>query len=180
MGLDRRLRVGTIYRTVCNSGTLIGRNRQEGPINSGSASAHSSGRCWREDLNQPDRTMNSTRRYGRVVGVGLFVLPMLVLGLFQYAANRRAAPNEAQRIAATLASWGVELDGLAIPVSQEQVDRQVARLRSSISEERVQAADWLASRGRRAADRGCHGRSRDAPALPACQRPWLAWGSALD
>ena len=79
----------------------------------------------------------------------LFVLPMLVIGLIQYAAGRRRAPDECQRIAATLVSWGVRIDGLSIPLSQEKINQQVELLGSNISEVWVQAADWLASRGLR-------------------------------
>ena len=51
-----------------------------------------------------------------------FVAPMLVVGLLQNAAARRGDPDESQRIAATLASWGLALDELSIPVGWRCAD----------------------------------------------------------
>ncbi len=99
----------------------------------------------------------------------LFVLPMLVIGLIQYAASRRRAPDESQRIAATLVSWGVGIDSLSIPVSQEEVDRHIEMLRSADSEARVQAADWLAARGVREASADIAAAMVDAGTLRPCQ-----------
>ena len=97
----------------------------------------------------------------------LFVGPLVLIGLLQYAGASR--PDEPQRIAATLASWGLTLEGLSIPVSREQVDRQIGMLRSDISEDRVQAADWLAARGVRAAGAAIASAMVDPGTLRSCQ-----------
>jgi len=72
----------------------------------------------------------------------------------QFVATKRAAPDTSVRIAATLVSWGLTTDGLSVEVRADEIDRHVALLRNPDGEERVRAADWLASRGVR--DAGPH------------------------
>lgn len=97
----------------------------------------------------------------------LFVVPLLLLATVDYVRTRQNAPDQQQRIAATLASWGLELDGIALPVTQKQIEEHVAMLRSPVSEARVQAADWLAARGLRTTAREIAAAMDD----PGTQRP---------
>ncbi len=78
----------------------------------------------------------------------------LVMSPGRFIATKRAAPDTSVRLAATLVSWGLTTDGLAVGVRAEEIDRHVALLSSPDGEERVRAADWLASRGVR--DTGPH------------------------
>lgn len=77
----------------------------------------------------------------------LLVVGSLLAGTWQVVTERRAAPNMEQQVAATLASWGLSLDGIVSPVDAGEVEKRLAELDSPIGEVRVQAADWLASHG---------------------------------
>ncbi len=77
----------------------------------------------------------------------LLVVGSLTAGMWQVVAQRQAAPNLEQQVAATLTSWGLSLDGIVSPVDAGEVEKRLAELGSPISEVRVQAADWLASHG---------------------------------
>ncbi len=93
--------------------------------------------------------MTANRRYRRGSRGIVLILAgyVLVVGLAQVIASRRAAPDTQQQIAATLVRWGLSVEGLELPVSSAQVDRRIADLRSPHGEVRVQAAAWLASHG---------------------------------
>ncbi len=91
------------------------------------------------------------------------------MSLGQFIATKRAAPDTSVRIAATLVSWGLTTDGLSVGVSAEEIDRHVALLRSPDGEERVRAADWLASRGVRDAGPQIAAAMADARTLRPCQ-----------
>lgn len=77
----------------------------------------------------------------------LLVIGSLAAGTWQVVAQRQAAPNLQQQVAATLTSWGLSLDGIADPVDAAEVEKRLAELDSPIAEVRVRAADWLARRG---------------------------------
>lgn len=74
----------------------------------------------------------------------------LVGGAVQFTKCRMSAPDTEQRIVAVLASWGLTLDGIVSSADPVEIERRVADLYSPIGEKRVQAANWLASRGVRA------------------------------
>lgn len=96
--------------------------------------------------------MAHKNRRGGVSGAFLLVLCFAgILGGLQYIAGRQEAPNDRQRIAATLVSWGLDPDEMALPVDQDEIDRHIALLRSPLGEQRIQAAEWLACRGVRQA-----------------------------
>jgi len=82
-------------------------------------------------------------------------------------AIRASRPNLEQQIHATLTSWGLSVDGFATPVDPAAVEKQITLLQSPVSEQRVLAADWLASRGVRSSG------ARIAAAMddPATRRP---------
>ncbi len=100
---------------------------------------------------------------------GLVAAFCLAMSLGQFIATKRAAPDTSVRIAATLVSWGLTTDGLSVGVSAEEIDRHVALLRSPDGEERVRAADWLASRGVRDAGPQIAAAMADAGTLRPCQ-----------
>jgi len=77
----------------------------------------------------------------------LLSLVSVVLGATQIVSRRWSSTNTEQQIVATLASWGFSLDGIVVPVDPAEIEEHLAELFSPISEARVQAADWLASRG---------------------------------
>ena len=103
--------------------------------------------------NQPVMLINhaKSRRHHAGLGALLFVIGMLLVGLFQVNTSRRGDPDERQRIAATLMAWGLAGDGLTVRFDTKQIDQHIAILPSPISEERVRTAGWLASRGLRRA-----------------------------
>lgn len=100
---------------------------------------------------------------------GLIAAFALVMILGQEIATRRAAPATNVRIAATLVSWGLAIDGLSVPVSTDEIDRHIAQLKSPDGEERVRAANWLASRGVREAGPNIAAAMADAGTLRPCQ-----------
>lgn len=100
---------------------------------------------------------------------GLVVAFSLAMSLGQFIATKRAAPDTSIRIAATLVSWGLTTDGLSVGVSADEIDRHVASLRSRDGEERVRAADWLASRGVRDAGPQIAAAMADAGTWRPCQ-----------
>ena len=108
------------------------------------------------------KTKNRPGAWGYKSFMLLVVLGSLAMGGMRVAIHRRARPNVSQQIAATLVSWGVSLDAVAVPVDRSQADQWIAQLRSPISETRVQAADWLASHGVRSSA-GRIARSMDDP-----------------
>ncbi len=71
---------------------------------------------------------------------GLVAAFSLAMSLGQFIVTKRAAPATSVRIAATLVSWGLTTDGLSVGVRAEEIDRNVALLRSPDGEERVRAA----------------------------------------
>lgn len=92
-----------------------------------------------------------------------------VVAVCQHIAWERQAPDYKQQIYATLVSWGVSLDGMALPVSREEIDRHVTLLWSDIGEQRVQAAAWLASRGVREAGPAIAASMKDEGTYRPCQ-----------
>jgi len=90
---------------------------------------------------------DGSRAWGWKGFMVLVLLGSLAMGAIQVVARRRASPDVGQEIAATLVSWGLSLDGIAVPVDPAEADKWIAQLTSPISESRVQAADWLASHG---------------------------------
>ncbi|MCH7545761.1 MAG: HEAT repeat domain-containing protein, partial [Planctomycetes bacterium] len=100
---------------------------------------------------------------------GLIAAFTLVMILGQVIATRRAAPATSVRIAATLVSWGLTIDGLSIPVSTDEIDRHIAQLESPDGEVRVRAANWLASRGVREAGPHIAAAMVDEGTLRPCQ-----------
>ena len=116
------------------------------------------------------RARPSIEQPGALRGLcGLIAAFTLVMILGQVIATRRAAPATSVRIAATLVSWGLPIDGLSVPVSTNEIDRHVARLKSPDGEERVRAANWLASRGVREAGPHIAAAMADAGTLRPCQ-----------
>jgi hypothetical protein len=91
------------------------------------------------------------------------------VAVFQHIARRRQAPDYKQQIYATLVSWGVSLDGMALPVSREEIDRHVTLLWSDIGHQRVQAAAWLARRGVRQAGPDIAASMKDERTHRPCQ-----------
>lgn len=85
---------------------------------------------------------------------GLVAVLSMAMTIGQFIATNRAAPDTSVRIAATLVSWGLTTNSLSVGVRADEIDRHVALIRNPDGEERVQAADWLASRGVR--DAGPH------------------------
>lgn len=100
---------------------------------------------------------------------GIVILFCLAMSIVQFIATKRAAPDTSMRIAATLVSWGLKTDGLSLGVSADEIDRNVALLLSPDSEERVQAADWLASRGVRESGQQIATAMADEGTLRPCQ-----------
>ncbi len=100
---------------------------------------------------------------------GLVAAFCLAMSLGQFIAAKRAAPDTSVRIAAMLVSWGLTTDGLSVGVSAEEIDQHIALLRSRDGEERVRAADWLASRGVRDAGPQIAAAMADAATLRPCQ-----------
>lgn len=102
-------------------------------------------------------------------------LLVLILGLsavhdaMQITGRLSLRPDIEQQIAATLVSWGHSLDGMRLPVEMAEVDARVAQLRSTVSEERVQAADWLASRGVRSSGIYIAAAMNDSGTFRPCQ-----------
>ncbi|MCH7601922.1 MAG: HEAT repeat domain-containing protein [Planctomycetes bacterium] len=116
------------------------------------------------------RAIQSIEQPGALRGLcGLIAAFTLLMILGQVIATRRAAPATSVRIAATLVSWGLPIDGLSVPVSTNEIDRHVARLKSPDGEERVRAANWLASRGVREAGPHIAAAMADAGTLRPCQ-----------
>lgn len=108
----------------------------------------------------------SNRRWGFLaIWVGFVV----VAGLGQLIASRRAAPDIGQKIAATLVRWGLSVDGMNLPVESAAVERRLADLRSPHGERRVRAAAWLASRGVRASGGDIAAAMDDPRTLRPCQ-----------
>ena len=99
----------------------------------------------------------------------VFCCAVGVVAVLKHIAREREAPDYKQQIYATLVSWGVSLDGMALPVSQEEIDRHVTLLWSDIGERRVQAAAWLASRGVREAGPTIVASMKDAGTYRPCQ-----------
>ena len=87
----------------------------------------------------------------------------------QHVGRRREAPDDSQRIAATLISWGLAPNGMSLPVGPDQIDRRVALLRSDVGAERVRASHWLASRGIRQAGPAIAAAMNDPRAYRSCQ-----------
>lgn len=113
-----------------------------------------------------ERTTSSNNHRG-------FLL-VLILGLsaghaLQITGRLSSRPDIEQQIAATLVSWGHSLDGMRLPVETAEVDARVAQLRSTVSEERVQAADWLASRGVRSSGIYIAAAMNDSGTFRPCQ-----------
>ena len=78
---------------------------------------------------------------------GLVAAFSLAMTLSQFIATKRAAPDTSVRRVGTLVSWGLTTDGLSVEVRADEIDRHVALIRNPDGEERVRAADWLASPG---------------------------------
>ncbi|MCI0363318.1 MAG: HEAT repeat domain-containing protein [Phycisphaerales bacterium] len=81
----------------------------------------------------------------------------------------RDRPNQSQRIAAILVSWGIEPDGFKLPVNADEIARRVALLKSADGEERVRAAHWLAAHGVRDAGPAIASAMHDPGTLRPCQ-----------
>jgi len=94
----------------------------------------------------------------------VFVCAMSIAQGWQASRNQ---PNQTQRIAAIIVSWGVDSPAMHVPVNQQDVDDRLEKLRSPVSEERVQAAHWLAAHGVRDASAAIASAMRD----PATRRP---------
>jgi len=99
----------------------------------------------------------------------IFIVPIVAIGLTRHAVEQAQTPRLEQRIYAHLASWGVSLEGVARPISDEAIERHIEQLESPISEQRVQAARWLARRGVRSAGPRIAVAMTDAGTLRPCQ-----------
>lgn len=119
----------------------------------------------RRPLSQP---MEPSRHGLRGVFVILlaFVLTMTAV---QGLSELRERPNQSQRIAAIIVSWGVSPEGFRVPVEQDEIDRRVALLRSADGEQRVRAAHWLAAHGVREAGAAIVASMHDPATLRPCQ-----------
>jgi len=94
---------------------------------------------------------NSNRQQPKRVEIAVVtVLLVLFSGggfALQYSRARAMEPTTAERIYATLTEWGVNTVGITPPTDASEIDRRIEQLRSDMSEQRVEAARWLASRG---------------------------------
>ena len=86
-----------------------------------------------------------------------------------YIARKGQSPDYQQQICATLVCWGRPVEGISLPVSQEQIDQNIARLSSDLPEQRVQAAGWLGSRGVQGAGPAIAASMRDERTYRPCQ-----------
>ncbi len=86
-----------------------------------------------------------------------------------YIARKGQSPDYQQQICATLVCWGSPVEGISLPVSQEEIDQHIALLNSDLSEQRVQAAAWLASRGVQGAGPAIAASMRDERTYRPCQ-----------
>ena len=103
---------------------------------------------------------------GLIVMLGLFVSVMTLAHALRAWSDR---PDQPQRIAAVLISWGLSPDGLRLPVEPREIEQRIELLRSSDSEERVRAAQWLASHGVRDAAEAIALAMDDPGTLRPCQ-----------
>jgi len=108
-------------------------------------------------------------RSEQVVFAGIFILGVSILAGVQAVSRWDARPNTAQRIRAQLVTWGLPVQGIDAAVDPAEVDRQVSFLLSDISEQRVQAARWLARRGVRSATDEIASSMQAAGTLRPCQ-----------
>jgi len=99
----------------------------------------------------------------------LLSLVSVALGATQIVSRRWSSTNTEQQIVAALASWGLSLDGIVVPVDPAEIEEHLAELFSPISEVRVQAADWLASRGIRSSAAYIAAAMDDPGTLRPCQ-----------
>jgi HEAT repeat protein len=81
----------------------------------------------------------------------IIAISCVIIWALENFSGHEAIPDYSQRIAAKLISWGFTLDGFSLPVEQNEIDKHIKLLGSAVSEERVQAAQWLAVRGIREA-----------------------------
>ncbi|MDK1030877.1 MAG: HEAT repeat domain-containing protein [Planctomycetia bacterium] len=109
-----------------------------------------------------------TGKAGRLLVVLLCTIYVAAVGE-HIAGSREPHPNYQQQIAATLVSWGMFADGIVLPVDQDEIDRHIAQLGADISEQRVRAAHWLASRGVRQAGPAIAAAMNDAGTARPCQ-----------
>ncbi|MCI0629509.1 MAG: hypothetical protein L0Y44_02515, partial [Phycisphaerales bacterium] len=103
---------------------------------------------------------------------GVFVILLafvLTMTAVQGLSELRERPNQSQRIAAIIVSWGVSPEGFRVPVEQDEIDRRVALLRSADGEQRVRAAHWLAAHGVREAGAAIVASMHDPATLRPCQ-----------
>lgn len=91
------------------------------------------------------------------------------MGSVEFASRRANAPDLEQQIAARLIRWGHTLDGFSLPVASKEIEIQIDNLQSPISEQRVRAADWLASHGVRSAGPDIAAAMIDPRTLRPCQ-----------
>ena len=106
------------------------------------------------------------RFWGMFLLIGLFLCAMWLTQGWRSWADR---PTQPQRIAAVLVSWGVSPEGFTVPVEQDEIDQRIVLLRSRYSEERVRAANWLASHGVRDAGVAIATAMNDPGTLRPCQ-----------
>lgn len=116
----------------------------------------------RTPKSRPPRSVNA------VIAVVLLVY-CGIMGAVRYGQIRREAPSIAQQIVATMASWGMPLDGVSVLVEAEETERRKTQLLSPVSEERVRAAYWLVARGLRSTGPQIAAAMADAGTLRPCQ-----------
>jgi len=98
-----------------------------------------------------------------------FVAGVLAVGIVQLFLRNEPTPTVPQQIHARLISWGLLLNNLAPPVSQDEIDQHIALLRSDISEARIQAANWLSKHGIRNSAAAIVAAMKDCSTSRPCQ-----------
>lgn len=99
-------------------------------------------------------SITTSRRRGANGARRGVIFPVIVLIVFctgqaawQIARSRTDAASSAERIYATLVTWGADSSGLVSPVDEAEIERHIGLLWSDDGEQRVRAAHWLAARG---------------------------------